>query len=237
MFSFLKLQPGEKASRFQNALSGFCRFLQTIFKMQTPSRWEPLLGRHLRPAKLQSSMKNTNIVSELDLSPGQMNSNADRKVNRVQTLVGTVAVSGEQRQTLCAASVLCCHKKCWSRLRHGHGPLPVCERPTRSSLLRLRSTKPNNYAQKSAAGFGLPLKSRRKKGSMQFFHESHDECEHRSNETGLLKWRGDVGGHEDASWNWNFLRGFLQSDDCMRSVHPSVVYLSLQRSVSRSWCM
>lgn len=101
MLSFLKLQPGEKASRFQNALSGFCRFLQTIFKMQTQSRSEPLLGRHLRPAKLQSSMKNTNIVSELDLSPGQMNSNADRKVNRVQTLVGTVAARVESNVKPC----------------------------------------------------------------------------------------------------------------------------------------
>lgn len=101
MFSFLKLQPGEKASRFQNALSGFCRFLRTVFKMQTPSRWEPLLGWHLLPAKLQSCMKNTNIVSELDLSPGQMNSNADRKVNRVQTLVGTVAVRVENHVKPC----------------------------------------------------------------------------------------------------------------------------------------
>lgn len=71
---------------------------------------------------------------------------------------------------------------------------------------------------------------------MQFFHESHDECERRSNETGLLRWRGGVGRHEDASWNWNLLRDFLQSDDCMTSVRPNVVYLSLQRSVSRSWC-
>lgn len=136
-----------------------------------------------------------------------MNSNADRKVNRLQTLVGTVAARMEQHQILYAASVACCHK-CTYSLRHGLKR--VCERPTCSSLLRLRSTKPNNYAQKSAAGFGLPLKSRRKKtGSIQFFHESHDECERRRNETGLLKWRGDVGGHEDASWNWNFLRYFL----------------------------
>lgn len=91
----------KKASRFQNALSGFCRFLQTIFKMQSQSRSEPLLGRHLRPAKLQSSMKNTNIVSGLDLSPGQMNSNADRKVNRVQTLVGTVAAGVENNVKPC----------------------------------------------------------------------------------------------------------------------------------------
>lgn len=65
------------------------------------SRWEPLLGRHLRPAKLQSSMKNTNIVSELDLSPGQVNSNADRKVNKVQTLVGTVAARVESNVKPC----------------------------------------------------------------------------------------------------------------------------------------
>lgn len=165
-------------------VSAFCRSLQTVYKTQTQSWSEPLLGRHLQPAKLHSSLKNTNIVSELDLSSGQMNSNADRKVNRLQTLVRTVAARVEDNVTSC---MLCTYS-----LRHGLKR--VCERPTCSSLLCLRSTKPNNYAQKSSAGFGLPLKSRRKKGSMQYFYESHDE--RRNNETGDLKRRGDVGGHD-----------------------------------------
>lgn len=81
----------KRPTGFQDALSGFCRFLQTIYKTQTWGWSEPLLRRHLRPAKLNSSLKNTKIVCEQAVSSGQMNSNADRKVNRVQTLIGTVA--------------------------------------------------------------------------------------------------------------------------------------------------
>lgn len=99
VFSFIKLQPEEKASRLQDALSGFPS--NNIYKTQTQSWSEPLLGRHLRPAKLHSSLKNTNRVSELDLSSGLMNSNADRKVNRVQTLVGTVAARMENNVKSC----------------------------------------------------------------------------------------------------------------------------------------